>query len=43
MYPSPDKLKGLTTLAGQNARNLEFGKMWPPGKAKELRPVIMCE
>ena len=43
MYPSPVKLKGLTTLAGQNERSLEFGKMWPPGKAKELRPVIMCE
>jgi len=43
MYPSPAKLKGLTTLAGQNERNIEFGKRWPPGTCKELRPVIMCE
>lgn len=28
MYPSPAKLKGLTTLSGQNERSLEFGKKW---------------
>jgi beta-galactosidase len=43
MYPSPIKLKGLTTLEGQNERSLEFGKKWQQGTATELRPVIMCE
>ncbi|EKX47903.1 hypothetical protein GUITHDRAFT_162620 [Guillardia theta CCMP2712] len=43
MYPSPEKLLRLTKLEGQNARNIEIGKKWPQGTAKELRPVIMCE
>ena len=43
MYPSPAKFAGLTQLANQNARNLEYGRRWPAGSAREVRPVILCE
>jgi beta-galactosidase/beta-glucuronidase len=42
-YPSPAQLASLAQLRAQNARSLQLGRRWPAGRARSVRPVIMCE